>query len=232
MKIFIDAGHNWSGCDTGAISNGVREQDLTFIIAKKLNTLLSLSGHEVYMSRNKLEDNIGTSVTDSLKKRCIMSDVWGADLFISIHTNAGGGKGTETYVYNKKSRSYDTALRIQKEITTTLGTIDRGVKEKESLYVLRNVKAPAILVETAFLDNDEDRDKLLYKADDFALAIKRGITGEEVIDEITKVNDIVWELMHRGIISDKDLWLKKFKDDTNAYWLARKMLHYIRSNDI
>ncbi len=40
--------------------------------------------------------------------------------------------------------------------------------------------------------------------------------------ELTSVNDIVWELNHRGIITNKKLWLKKLKDDENAYWLARK----------
>ena len=40
--------------------------------------------------------------------------------------------------------------------------------------------------------------------------------------KLTTVNDIVWELSHRGIITATDLWLKKLKEDTNAYWLARK----------
>ena len=46
--------------------------------------------------------------------------------------------------------------------------------------------------------------------------------------ELTTVNDIVWELSARGIISDKDLWLKKLEEDENAYWLARKCVNYIR----
>ena len=47
--------------------------------------------------------------------------------------------------------------------------------------------------------------------------------------ELTEVNDIVWEYVHRNIISDTDLWLKKLEKDKNAYWLARKALNYIRS---
>lgn len=46
--------------------------------------------------------------------------------------------------------------------------------------------------------------------------------------ELETVNDIVWELSHRGIITDKKLWLKKLKADTNVYWLARKCANYIR----
>ena len=41
------------------------------------------------------------------------------------------------------------------------------------------------------------------------------------------VNDIVWELAHRGIITDKELWLKKLEEDKNSYWLAKKVIDYI-----
>ena len=36
------------------------------------------------------------------------------------------------------------------------------------------------------------------------------------------VNDIVWELANRGIITNKDLWLNKLTPNSNAYWLAYK----------
>ena len=42
-------------------------------------------------------------------------------------------------------------------------------------------------------------------------------------NNLTTINDIVWELHHKGIITNKDLWLKKLAKDQNAYWLARKM---------
>ncbi len=40
--------------------------------------------------------------------------------------------------------------------------------------------------------------------------------------ELETVNDIVWELNHRGIITDTNKWLKKLAEDTDSYWLARK----------
>ena len=48
------------------------------------------------------------------------------------------------------------------------------------------------------------------------------------VEELITVNDIVWELHHKGIITDKELWLKKLKEDSNGYWLARKCVNYIR----
>ena len=51
-------------------------------------------------------------------------------------------------------------------------------------------------------------------------------------DELTEVNEIVWELVHRGNVSDSDLWVKKLGDDVNAYWLARKTVKYIMEHDV
>ncbi len=52
------------------------------------------------------------------------------------------------------------------------------------------------------------------------------------IIELTTVNDITWELAHRGIITDKALWLKKLEEDTNSYWLARKVANYLRNKGV
>ena len=51
------------------------------------------------------------------------------------------------------------------------------------------------------------------------------------IEELTTVNDIVWELAHRKIISNSDLWLEKLEKDKDCYWLARKSLQYIRTHE-
>ena len=57
--------------------------------------------------------------------------------------------------------------------------------------------------------------------------IKKITEYKEKPKELITVNDIVWELSTRGIITDKALWLKKLSEDTNAYWLARKLTNYI-----
>ena len=63
------------------------------------------------------------------------------------------------------------------------------------------------------------------------ICVKRFLMGDDdvkKVKELTEVNDIVWELAYRGIVSDSDLWLKKLKGDANAYWLARKAVQYLR----
>src|SRR5690625_6971829 len=93
-KIYIDAGHG--GNDPGASGNGLREKDLTLTIAKKVQALLK-DYATVRMSRT-------TDKTLSLTQRTNDANSWGADYFLSIHINAGGGTGYEDYIYNGRDR--------------------------------------------------------------------------------------------------------------------------------
>jgi N-acetylmuramoyl-L-alanine amidase CwlA len=53
------------------------------------------------------------------------------------------------------------------------------------------------------------------------------------VTELVTPNDIVWELGHRGFVTDTKGMLKEMTDNPNGrlYWLARKMLHYIRTKE-
>lgn len=53
------------------------------------------------------------------------------------------------------------------------------------------------------------------------------------IQELTTPNDIVWELGHRGFVTDTKGMLAEMESNPNGrlYWLARKMLHYIRTKE-
>lgn len=206
MKIYIDAGHNYSGYDTGAAGNGLREQDITFYIADKLNSLLQKAGISVKMSRNNLTDCLGTSLNSSLYARSNEANAWGADLFISIHCNAGGynANGTETYCYSTGGEAYKLAGQVQKSIVGLCQTTDRGVKTA-NFAVLKNTKMPAILVETAFITNTYDAEKLKNKQELFAKGIYKGvlnymgITVEENKTEVPWYNDAQWFVKQAGI---------------------------------
>lgn len=178
MKIFIDPGHNHSGADTGAVGNGLKEQDITYLVASKVKPILERCGIEVRLSRNAITDNLANnSVNASLSARTRMANDWGADLFVSIHCNAGGGTGTETYSYQAGiSSAYKLAQAVQKRMIEMVGLPDRGVKTK-SLYVLHYTNMPAILVETAFIDHKNDAAVLGSETGQqaFAEAIARGI---------------------------------------------------------
>ena len=53
------------------------------------------------------------------------------------------------------------------------------------------------------------------------------------VNEYTDINDIVWELGNREIITDKNGFIAEVKQNPNGrlYWLARKGLTYIRNRD-
>ena len=79
-------------------------------------------------------------------------------------------------IYNKWSRAEDLAECIQKQIVDSLGTVDRGVKVNQHLAVLRETVMPAVLVEVAFISNEDDVQLLINNQDDIARAIARGVT--------------------------------------------------------
>jgi N-acetylmuramoyl-L-alanine amidase len=78
---------------------------------------------------------------------------WGADLFVSIHFNAGGGDGYEAFVYGQNREPLG---RMFEKYVKQAGQNSRGVKYRPGLAVLKNTKMPAVLNESAFVDNLKD----------------------------------------------------------------------------
>ncbi len=177
MLIVIDAGHNYSTVDTGAVGNGLREQDVTYYIAAELEERLIANGFQVIMTRESLKENVSTeSVSESLKRRYEIANRSGADLFVSIHCNAGGGSGTETYYCVGSGAGKVLAGFVQDALVDAVGLNDRGVKSAR-YAVLRNTLMPSVLVETAFIDNASDAAYLASEKHhkEFAEGIARGV---------------------------------------------------------
>lgn len=121
MKIVLDAGHG--GRDPGAVGNGLREKDLTLTIVRHIGRLLSeYEGVEVHYTRTDdrfLELSERAEIANKLK----------ADYFISVHINAGGGTGFESYIYNGNVSNATVAYQnvIHAEIMKAIGNVrDRG----------------------------------------------------------------------------------------------------------
>ncbi len=166
VKIFIDPGHG--GKDPGAVGNGLKEKDLTLKITKKIQSLLGeYQNISVKLSRT-------TDVYLSLSERADLANKWGADYFISVHINAGGGTGFESYIYNGSVSSATIANQnvMHQEIMKAIGGVkDRG-KKRANYAVLRETKMPAILTENLFIDHSTDASKL--KSDSFLSQIAFG----------------------------------------------------------
>lgn len=184
QKIFIDAGHG--GNDPGALGNGLKEKDIVLSIAQKLTKLFNAKGIQVSHSRY-------SDVTVGLSERAEMANNWEADLFISIHANAldgsGSAYGTECYTYpNSTAENKRLSLDIASSISSKLGTYNRGHKEAD-FAVLRLTNMPSVLIETAFIDNSKDADKLKNKQDDFANAIFEAIIGSTPSSSTLKLDE-------------------------------------------
>lgn len=160
VRIFIDPGHG--GSDSGAVGNGLKEKDLTLKIAKKIrDKLQQYQNVQVKLSREGDQ-------TLSLKQRTDMANAWKADYLISVHINAGGGTGFESYIYNGNYKGKAETDRkrgiIHDEIMKQIaGVRDRG-KKQANYHMVRESKMEAMLTENLFIDRKEDADKLKQDA--------------------------------------------------------------------
>lgn len=179
IKIFIDQGHNPSGVNAGAEGNGLREQDITYIVGIYLANILNAdSRFEARTSRTTPEQSLGYSNTSSLAERVRLANTWPANYFISIHCNSNENpaiNGTEIYVAQNYTQAYYLAERVLPAIVSRVGTRNNGIRLNPSLYVLRRTNMPAILIELGYLTNYEDAQKLSTMQYDFAYAIYTGL---------------------------------------------------------
>lgn len=150
IKIFIDAGHG--GTDPGAVGNGLREKDLTLQIAKALKKYLEDNYENVEVMLSREDDR-----TLTLRQRTDMANAWGADYFISVHVNAGGGTGFETFIWNGNVSAATVSNQnvVHSEVIRQLQVRDRG-KKRANFFVIRETRMPAILPEFLFIDNAAD----------------------------------------------------------------------------
>ena len=184
MRVFLNPGHDLV-YDSGAVhpATGLRECEVAAAVGDLVKGYLEDAGCEVRMMQS---DNLAWDSPYEDRQDCSVCDCaneWTADVFVSIHCNAANGRarGTETLICGAGGHAEQLAECIQRQIVESLDTTDRGLKERPGLIVLRATDMPAVLVELAFIDNDEDAELLMTRQDDFARAIARGVTDYELL---------------------------------------------------
>lgn len=149
IKVFIDPGHG--GQDPGAVANGLQEKDLTLQIALKMRDILLEDFENISVRMSRTRDQ-----TVSLEGRTNAANEWGADYFVSVHINAGGGSGFESFVYPVVPRQTITYQAIvHQNIMKRVSLSDRGMKQAD-YHVLRESRMDAILTENGFIDHPHD----------------------------------------------------------------------------
>ena len=178
-KIYIDQGHNPENPNAGAEGNGLLEQDITYRVGQELAALLRADpSFEVRLSRPTAESTLGTSNSTSLRARVDDANSWGADAFISIHTNASDNPragGVEAFAYSSPSVAFSLGEDIVTRLSAVTGLRDRGMKVRPGLYVLRRTAMPAVLVEIGFITNPEEAALMNRDPALFAQGIYEGI---------------------------------------------------------
>ncbi len=179
IKIYIDQGHNPQNPNAGAEGNGYREQDITFRVGNELFRLLGNDPRfSARLSRPTAGTQLGSSNASSLRLRVEDANAWGADWFISLHTNASDSPsagGVEAYAFSSESPAFTLGEDILEELSEATGFRNRGMKIRPGLYVLKRSAMPAILIELGFITNPSEA-RLMYENPSlFANAIYRGI---------------------------------------------------------
>lgn len=179
IRVYIDQGHNPQNPNAGAEGNGLREQDIVFRIGVLLADLLLSNGNfEVRLSRPSSSTQLGTSTASSLAARVNQANSWGADYFLSLHTNASDNSaatGIEAYAFSRPSAAFTLGEIILEELNETTGLRNRGMQVRTNLYVLRRTQMPAVLIELGFITNPRDATLMSDRPDLFAQGIYNGL---------------------------------------------------------
>ena len=181
IKIYIDQGHNPRNPNAGAEGNGLREQDLVYDIGLMTAARLRTRGIETRLSRPTASTQLGTSNASSLSARVNEANSWGADYFVSLHTNAAANKnasGSEAYVYRTVGKAASLGRNILAQLNLSTGLKNRGLFARPTLYVLKKTKMPAVLVELGFITNPSDAALMRDRPDLFAEGVANGILAE------------------------------------------------------
>ncbi|KMQ65669.1 N-acetylmuramoyl-L-alanine amidase [Chryseobacterium angstadtii] len=145
--IVIDAGHG--GNDNGVVYGKFSEKDITVNIAKEIQKLnANQDQYEVILTRD-------SDAYPTLGERTAMINKLNPEIVISLHINSNPEKetpkqGTEVYVQNSEN-SKNLAEKISKKFNV-------AKIEERNLHMLRETKAPAVLVELGFINNTQDRE--------------------------------------------------------------------------
>ncbi len=191
VKIVLDAGHG--GQDGGASNGDIIEKDITLAVTKKVARQLTRLGAEVILTRSTDGDVLSEhapseqfSTNRERKKQDIflreaLVKKHEPDLFITIHANAipnSKWRGAQVFYHEGGHPNGEyLAKSIQQTIRETMENTDREALAIKQVYLLKKVEVPAVLVETGFISNEEERKLLATDSyqDKMAFAIARGI---------------------------------------------------------
>ena len=177
-SIMLDAGHG--GQDPGAVYKGRQEKNDNLKLALAVGEILKNKGIDISCTGD---------VYQTPFEKAQLANQAGVDYFISFHRNSSPKEnqynGAEVLIYDKSGIKYQMAENILGALGE-VGFREIGVKERPGLVVLRRTRMPALLIETGFINSEEDNKLFDNKFSDIAQGIADAILGsldEETVQE-------------------------------------------------
>lgn len=196
VTVVIDPGHG--GEDGGAVSpDGVMESQINLAVSQRLSDLLRFAGQRTLLTRT--EDVSIHTEGDTMRARKVSDIHHRVDIvngtegsvLLSIHQNSLPSSrvthGAQVF-WNTKEGAEQLAGVVQDSLNTAINTGNEKLPKKipATIYLMKHVTAPAILVECGFLSNSTETAKLqepsyqLKLAAAIATGYLRCLAGEEV----------------------------------------------------
>lgn len=218
MRIAIAGGH--SAIARGA-SGYLDEYECDRAFVAQLIDAFDAQGWYVTDCSNEESD-----VSAELREECRIANTSGADLFIAVHFNSGGGTGTEVWHYPYSSAE-TYAQDVSRELASALGLPNRGAKSTTGLYVLNHTEMPAILIEVCFVDTEADA--AAWHAtpwDDLVSAVVRGLGGDyanKEEDMLTEHQDKLLATIYEQVTGTYDPTGRgvELNDHDHIKWIAK-----------
>ena len=165
--IILDAGHG--GEDGGATSSdGLLEKDLNLALTLTMRDILTANGVNVILTRetdtllyDRNADFQGQKKKLDMAARLKIANETPNAVFVSIHMNTyphPSCQGVQVWYSDNNDASFELAKTIQSTTQELLqNENDRTVKRSgSSIYLLRKLECPAVLVECGFLSSPEE----------------------------------------------------------------------------
>jgi N-acetylmuramoyl-L-alanine amidase len=161
----------------------------------------------------------------TLKQVVVDSNSKNPDVHFAIHSNAGGGRGCESYCYKFGAVGENLARYVYNYLSAITPATDRGVHQGfnfygpgVSMYELAYTNAPAALVEVSFHDNVDDANWIINNIEAIGIALSKGVLQYLGIPYVIppKPNNNTFYRVMAG----------SFKDKSNAEKQVQKLKSY------
>ena len=179
--LIIDPGHG--GFDPGAVaSDGTTESKINLAVGLQMEEMARLLGVETDMTRREdvsTESDANAAVrqrkNSDLKNRVEQINGISGGVLVSLHQNSlpqvPAVHGAQVF-YSEVEDSRELAETVQSALNTVINDRNKEVKAAGGgVYLLKNAKIPAILVECGFLSNGDETALLNTQAHQNRLAV-------------------------------------------------------------